>query len=68
MANLLATAATHGGVISRAISNGKRFIGSLSISSASSSHVILDKLSAAKIVHTLPEEPFLHRSSGPSPS
>ena len=25
MANLLATAATHGGVISRAISNGKRF-------------------------------------------
>ena len=27
MANLLATAATHGGVISRAISNGKRFRG-----------------------------------------
>ena len=27
MANLLATAATHGGVISRAISNGKRFTG-----------------------------------------
>ena len=25
MANLLVTAATHGGVISRAISNGKRF-------------------------------------------
>ena len=50
MANLLATAATHGGVISRAISNGKRFIGGRSISSTSSSHVILDKLSATKIL------------------
>ena len=50
MANLLATAATHGGVISRAISNGKRFIGVRSISSTSSSHVILDKLSATKIL------------------
>ena len=51
MANLLAaTAATHGGVISRAISNGKRFSGGRSISSTSSSHVILDKLSATKIL------------------
>ena len=31
MANLLATAATHGGVISRAISNGKRFMGIASL-------------------------------------
>ena len=50
MANQLATAATHGGVISRAINNGKRFIGGRSISSTSSSHVILDKLSATKIL------------------
>ena len=50
MANQLATAATHGGVISRAISNGKRFSGGRYISSTSSSHVTLDKLSATKIL------------------
>ena len=50
MAAQLATAATHGGAISRAISGGKFFIGGRSNSSSGASHVTLDKLSATKVL------------------
>ena len=52
MAAQLATAATHGGAISRAISGGKFFIGGRSNSSSGASHVALDKLSATKVLRS----------------